>query len=104
LPIETDKAPCPRYTIIKDPEVALQVALDLRQHIYEEWICPGLAMALRNPVGRVLVSLIVFKLYIDIFGQEEGVQETVFTKDIVNLLLTCQSSEYTDVRLKARAM
>ena len=61
-------------------------------------------MALRNPVGRVLVSLIVFKLYIDIFGKEEGVQEMVFTKEIVDLLLTCQSSEYTDVRIKARTM
>ena len=104
LPIETDKAPCPRYTILEDPETALQVALNLRRHIHEAWICPGLAMALRNPVGRVLVSLIVFKLYIDIFGKEEGVQEMVFTKETVDLLLACQSSEYTDVRIKARAM
>lgn len=104
LPVETDKAPCPRYTVIKDPQAALQVALDLRRHIYQHWICPGLAMALRNPVGRVLVSLIVFKLYVDIFGQEDGVQEMIFTRQTVDLLLACQSSEYTDVRLKARAM
>lgn len=104
LPVETDKSPCPRYTIIKDPEAALQVALNLRRHVYDEWICPGLAMALRNPVGRVLVSLIILKLYIDIFGKEDGVQEMVFTKKVVDLLLTCQSSEYADVRIKARVM
>jgi len=61
-------------------------------------------MALRNPVGRVLVSLTVFKLYIDIFGKEEGVQEMVYTKETVDWLLLCQSSEFTDVRSKARAM
>jgi hypothetical protein len=104
LPTETDQAPCPRYTIIKDSDHALQVALNLRRYIYEEWICPGLAMALRNPVGRVLVSLTVFKLYTDIFGKEEGVQEMVFTKETVYWLLVCQSSEFTDVRSKARAM
>jgi hypothetical protein len=61
-------------------------------------------MALRRPVAKVLVALIVFRLFVDVFGKEDGVQELVFSKETVDLLLACQSSEFTEVRSKARGV
>jgi hypothetical protein len=72
--------------------------------VSDNWISPGLAMATRRPVARILVALIIFKLYLYVFGKEDGVQEAVFTRTTVELLLECQGSEFNDVRSKARAM
>jgi hypothetical protein len=104
LPDLSTESPCPRYTIISNPEAALDTALQLRQHVLEHWISPGLEMATRRPVARILVALMVLKLYLDAFGQEDGVQEAIFTPKTVEQLLACQGSEFNDVRSKARAM
>jgi hypothetical protein len=104
LPDLSVNSPCPRYTIVADPAKAFDTALRLRQHVFDQWISPGLTMATRRPVARILVALIIFKLYLDVFGKEDGIQEAVFTQTTVELLLECQRSEFNEVRSKARAM
>lgn len=101
---ETDGMPCPRQTILLDPNRAIDVAEDFRHYVLKFWIRPGLASARRHPVAKALVSLIVMKLYLDIFGSEEGMHDEVFTRDTVQELVACQASEFTDVRRRARAM
>jgi hypothetical protein len=82
----------------------VEVAEEMKDHILEFWIGRGLFSARRHPVATVLVALIVMKLYLDIFGSEEGMHEKIYTRDTVDTLLSCQASEFTDVRRRARAM
>lgn len=101
---EADGTPCPRQSIIVDPKRAVTVSDDLKQHILDVWIRPGLTSARRHPVSRALVSLIIFKSYLDAFGAEDGMQERIFTKETVVQLLACQASEFADVRRRGRTM
>lgn len=50
------------------------------------------------------MTLIVLKLFVDVFGNEEGMQEQIYTGETVESLLSCQASEFTDVRKRARVM
>ena len=62
----------------------------------------GLASARRPPVMKVILALSLLAIYLDIFGSV--VQVTVFTGDRVSALFACQSSEFSEVRSRARAM
>lgn len=101
---ETDGNPCPRQTILVDPEQAVKASDDLKQHILDVWVRPGLRAAQRHPVSTALVALITLKHYLDIFGSEEGVHASIYTRETVEQLLACQASEFADVRKRARVM
>ena len=101
---ETDGKPCPRQTILLDPKRAVEISDDLKRHILDCWIRPGLKSARRHPVSTALVALIILKLYLDIFGAVQGTQEQVYTAETVEDLFACQASEFTDVRKRAKAM
>ncbi|WVQ75014.1 hypothetical protein IAR50_004622 [Cryptococcus sp. DSM 104548] len=66
------------------------------------WIDENLWHARRYPVFRVLLALNLLSRYLEVFGSDEGRQETVFTQSRVEQLLACQASEFTEVRSRSR--
>lgn len=60
--------------------------------------------ARRYPVFRVLLALNLLGRYLEVFGDDEGVQGKIYTQDMVENLLACQASEFTEVRSRARKM
>lgn len=60
--------------------------------------------ARRYPVFRVLLVLNLLGRYLEVFGDDEGVQGKIYTQDMVENLLACQASEFTEVRSRARKM
>ncbi|EAL20900.1 hypothetical protein CNBE2610 [Cryptococcus deneoformans B-3501A] len=58
--------------------------------------------ARRYPVFRVLLALNLLGRYLEVFGDDEGVQGKIYTQDMVENLLACQASEFTEVRSRAR--
>ncbi|WWC92899.1 uncharacterized protein L201_007861 [Kwoniella dendrophila CBS 6074] len=62
----------------------------------------GLIQARRFPVFKILLSLNLLGRYLDVFGDTENIHENVFTQERVEMLLNCQMSEFTEVRLRSR--
>jgi len=96
--------PQARASIIDDPTTALQTAQELHVWIINDFLTSGLADARQFPVVKVLLALGVLKLYLGVFGGDEGVQDRVYTQERVEMLLACQASEYTEVRSRARSL
>jgi hypothetical protein len=72
--------------------------------LLEEFVDPGLEVSCRHPVVQAILALSILKIYLDMFGQEDHVQRSVFTNARVSSLLACQASEFTEVRSRARQM
>lgn len=77
-----------------------------RQWLFDDIIDPGLEAALRPPSYRPLVALIHLQTYLAGFSDDvEGAANArVFTPERVNLLIGCQSCEFTEVRSRARSL
>lgn len=60
--------------------------------------------ARRYPVFKVLLTLNLLGRYLEVFGDDEGVQDKIYTQGRVENLLACQASEFTEVRSRARKM
>ncbi|KAK8849592.1 hypothetical protein IAR55_004927 [Kwoniella newhampshirensis] len=67
-----------------------------------EHIDNGIKQARRYPVVDVLLALNLLARYLEVFGEREEVQQKVFTKERVEGLIACQSSEFAEVRSRAR--
>lgn len=60
--------------------------------------------ARRYPVFKVLLALNLLGRYLEVFGDDEGVQGKIYTQGRVENLLACQASEFAEVRSRARKM
>ncbi|WVQ79286.1 hypothetical protein IAT38_001382 [Cryptococcus sp. DSM 104549] len=58
--------------------------------------------ARRYPVFRVLLALNLLGRYLEVFGEDAGVQVRVYTQERVESLIACQASEFAEVRSRAR--
>ncbi|WWC65932.1 uncharacterized protein I303_108554 [Kwoniella dejecticola CBS 10117] len=67
-----------------------------------QYLDNGLTQARRFPVFKILLALNLLGRYIDVFGETEDTQRMVYTRDRVEMLLSCQMSEYTEVRNRSR--
>lgn len=82
----------------------LDNAVMFRAWLLETYIDRGLRHARRPPVARALVVLGVLSILVETFGDLDEVTTAIFVEVRVSLLLSCQASEFTEVRSKAREM
>lgn len=82
----------------------LDNAATFRDWLLHRYIDRGLRHARRPPVARALVALGVLSILVEVFGDLEEAKTAIFTEARVSLLLSCQASEFTEVRTKAREM
>ncbi|WVQ66397.1 uncharacterized protein L199_004577 [Kwoniella botswanensis] len=67
-----------------------------------DYLDNGLIQARRFPVFKILLSLNLLGRYLDVFGDNDDIQISVYTKERVEMLLCCQMSEFTEVRNRSR--
>ncbi|EIW71615.1 hypothetical protein TREMEDRAFT_27287, partial [Tremella mesenterica DSM 1558] len=97
-----------------DPNLALSQAAGIHSWLLESFIASVLKGCRRYPAVRTILGLSIFGLYVDTFGWvEKGptrfhvndvAQKRIYSEDVVQSLLSCQSSEYSDIRNRARAI
>lgn len=83
---------------------ALRVAGDFHSWFLEEYLTPSIKQCRGMPPLRAIFALRLLKLYLDVFGDREGVVSTVFTPERVSVLIACQASEFAESRTLARAL
>lgn len=76
----------------------------LRKWFLTELVDAALQNARRPPVVRALLALNHLGIFLDTFGLDPSVKAALFTEDRVALLLSCQASEFSEVRSRARSM
>jgi len=82
----------------------LRIAHDFDKWLLVSFVDQGLLTACSYPVVQAILALNVLRIFLDVFGQQQAIQEQVFTHERVSALLVCQASEFTEVRARARAM
>lgn len=98
-----EKPPRHRLAIHVNPAQAMAIGEGLKTDVLD-YVQTRMFRSRRQPVSCVLVTLMMMKAYLDVFQDTPGTQEAVLTKQTVVNLLSCQASEFTEVRRRARDM
>ncbi|KAK4688723.1 thyroid adenoma-associated protein, partial [Tremellales sp. Uapishka_1] len=76
--------------------------LGVHRWFLENYIDTNLPTIRKGPTARPILALMLFSVYIDVFGSQPKDVPVVFTTSRIDLLLDCQSSDFSEIRSRAR--
>ncbi|WWC73595.1 uncharacterized protein I206_107567 [Kwoniella pini CBS 10737] len=95
----------PNTESIKSEQESLSHILPMTESFHMwflQYLDQGLIQARRFPVFKVLLALNLLGRYLEVFQESRDIQIRIFTKDRVEMLFSCQMSEFTEVRNRSR--
>ncbi|KAL7425015.1 hypothetical protein Q5752_000702 [Cryptotrichosporon argae] len=81
----------------------VQCAEAFHAWLLDDFLQPSIASARRHPALRTIFALKLLLIYLEVFSDEET-KCRVFTEDRVDVLIACQASEFSDIRVQARSI